>query len=126
MSRNIEAGKRLSKADRDYVLERSWLRHSLGVTLDDLQVEEVEDDHYEDVTEPPHDPEDLIGLPQAGDGEKAEGAESAESAESGESGDSYDQKTVAQLVDVLKERKLSVTGNKAELVTRLREDDAKE
>lgn len=40
-------------------------------------------------------------------------------------GDGYDEKTVAELQDELRARDLPVSGNKDELVDRLREDDAK-
>ena len=42
------------------------------------------------------------------------------------SDDDYDQANVAQLQDELRDRGLSPTGTKPELVARLREDDAKE
>lgn len=94
MARQLDLEK-LSKEDYNYITQRPWL------------VEEANQQGY------------VIDLKKKtctrADGSSAESDEGEEI--------SYEDYTVAELKEELKERELSTEGNKAELVARLEEDD---
>jgi hypothetical protein len=127
MVRKIEAGQKLSKDDKNYLLQRSWLARDLGYSPEDL----LGGDVPTAPGVPLQVPQDLQGKPRPLDLRTTPDAAKA-SADLGDAKSErprpdpdYRVMKVDQLAAEVKKRGLPTDGNKADLVDRLLADDKK-
>lgn len=125
MSRKIERGQKLSEDDRKYLADRPSRRAELGLTLDDLNVEEPDaPDEYVNIKDAPRTAKELAeqakrigattGTPQPDAAPYTDAPED----------DDYDEWSKSDLQDECERRDLPKSGKVADLVARLRENDA--
>ena len=123
MARKIDFSKPLSADEREYVLQRPWLIQD--AELQGLQVSFEDDEFTLADPDDEFEPENPETQEPEGDG-GSEGEDDEEAEEEVEEVAPYEEWDYADLKAEAKERGLTATGSKEQLIERLRESDSAE